>query len=95
MSFDRPTIESQLAQLTQNHKELVDRLTRHAQRATELQQQLDTVRLEIEQFKGAISYSQHVQEQSRKTLEQAVAAEMSAKLAAESAAKTLGEATTP
>jgi TolA-binding protein len=85
--LDRVTLEAQMVQLTTNHKELVERLSAHNQRAAELQRQLDGTRIEIEQFKGALSYSQHVQEQVKKALEQSVAAEMAAKLAEESAAK--------
>lgn len=86
-SLDRFTIESQLQLLSSNHKDLLDNLQQRSQQLVDLQKQMEKVQSEIEQYRGALSYSQHIQEQTRKVLEQTVAAEMAAKLSAESAAK--------
>lgn len=93
IALDRPTLESQLNQLISGHKDLVSLMSQRIQRAADLQKELDGVRSEVEQYKGALSYSQHIQEQTKKALEQAVAAEMAAKQAADGAAKAIASET--
>ena len=87
MSLDRPTTEAHLKQLIENHDNLLGSLQARTKQIADLQAQLSTVQNEMEQYRGAISYSQHIQTQVRQTLEQIIAAEMAAKLAADSAAK--------
>ena len=82
---DIPTITAQLKQLATNHEDLLRSLQQK-------EQQIATFQNEVWQFKGALSYSAYVQEQTKKTLEQALAAVASAKMAADSAAA--GEPTT-
>jgi len=65
--------------LVTNHEDITKTL---AQR----EQQLTVIENEIQQYRGAVSYSLHIQAQTKKALEQAYAAETAAKLAAESAA---------
>jgi chromosome segregation ATPase len=86
MSFDRSTLESQIRQLASNHTDLLGHLQQRTQQITSLQQQLEGVQREVEQYKGALQYSQHIQEQTKKTLEQAIAAQKAAELSAASAA---------
>ena len=72
LSLDRITLEAQIQQLANGHADLL--------------QHLEKAQREVEQYKGALSYSQYLQEQTRKIFEQTMAAKMAAKLAAESAA---------
>lgn len=87
MSLDRQTLEAQIQLLSTNHNDVVSQLQQRVQKMTDLQKQMGEVQKEIEQYQGAFSYSVHIQEQTKKLLEQTVAAEMAAKLSAESAAR--------
>ena len=89
MSLDRPTLEAQLHLLTTNHNDVISQLQQRVQKMADLQKQMEGIQREIEQYQGAVSYSQHIQEQTKKLLEQTVAAEMAAKLSAESAARNM------
>lgn len=86
-TLDVSTLASQLKQLAINHDDLLRSLQQR-------EQQVATLQNEIAQYRGALSYSVHVQDQTKKTLEQALAAVASAKMAADSAAGA-AEATPP
>lgn len=78
-ALDQSTLAAQLKVLAINHEDLQRSLQQR-------EQQLVTLKDEIQQYRGALSYSKHVQDQMTIALQQVVAAEHAAKLSADSAA---------
>ncbi len=73
-SLDRITLAAQLKLFEANHADLLGSLQ---QRET----QLVAIQNEIQQYRGALSYSQHVQTQMKTAVAQALAAQEAARLA--------------